>query len=159
MRHRHFRHSDEGVSEVVACILAFGVSAILLTGVALFFNFVTTRTTGESAQGELAAIAQDVSRTIQTLASSSQIAPTSTFSVMLEVPRSIAGSVYTITAEPDIITVTTRDNAYSATATTFRLGASPDLVVAGTAESWNEQILVTSQRDSDGILHIEIQRG
>lgn len=133
---------DTAVSEVVGFILSFALSAIFLLIAMNSFWVAKENTDGVVTAVELKTIANRVAARIVEAGLAAQEFPNATLSVALPLPQELNGHGYYVVATPGVVYVNSTDGTLSATATTFKLDAVPDVRVSGTVHSANERLVV-----------------
>lgn len=139
MRRSLFRN-DSAVTEVIGYVLSFALSAVFLL-IALNVFHAARANTEEVVTGvELKTLADRVAGRIVELGLVSQEFPDARMNITLNIPQSLNGRLYTITATPTLVTAATTDGELHATATTFRAGEN--VAISGSAASSNERVAV-----------------
>src|SRR5258708_3078688 len=132
MTRRLFGRDDKAVTEVIGYVLSFALSAIFLL-LALNVFWAARANTQEVTTGvELKALADHIGARVVEMGAISQEFPNATMNVSVNIPQSLDGQIYTITASSYNITVQTKDQSLTANSTTFELNALTGLSVSGT---------------------------
>lgn len=154
---RGLRRNDEGVTEVIGYVLSFALSAVFLL-IALSVFWSARANTEEVTTGvELKTIADRVAARIVEMGAVSEEFPNATMNLTIQVPQTLNGMTYRITAIDHNVTASTADGTLSAVATNFKLEALNDLTVSGTVDSSNERVVVQYDRLPGGAKTITIR--
>lgn len=140
MLRRSRSRNDEAVTEVIGYVLSFAISAIFLLISLNVFHAARANTEEVVTGVELKTIADRVAGRIVELGLVSQEFPAARMNVTLNIPQTLNGRLYTITAAPALITVETNDAELSATATTFKTDVITGISVSGDVDSSNEVV-------------------
>lgn len=131
---------DAAVTEVIGYVLSFALSAIFLLISLSVFDAARGNTDHVVTGVELRTIADRVAGRIVEMGLVSQEFPNATMDVTLVVPQSLDGTLYTVVASKESIRVSTDDGALSATATTYKSEALPNIDITGSVGSSNERV-------------------
>ena len=138
-----FAGNDEGVSEVIGFVLSFALSAMFLLIAMNSFWTAKDNTDSVVTAVELKTIANRVASKIVEAGLASQEFPNATLNVRVALPQELNGHPYYVVATPGVVYVNSTDGTLTATATTFKLDAVPNLTVTGRVVSSNELLVVS----------------
>lgn len=150
-----FSRDDGAITEVVGFVLSFALSAMFLLIAMNSFWVAKDNTDSVVTAVELKTIANRVAAKIVEAGLSAQEFPNATLNITVPLPQELNGHIYYVEATPSMVIVKSTDGALSASATTFKLDAVPDITVSGTVHSSGE-ILVVSYSLQDGKPDIRI---
>lgn len=150
-----FRRDDGAITEVVGFILSFALSAVFLIIAMNSFWVAKDNTDGVVTAVEMKTIANRVAGKIVEAGLAAQEFPNATLEITVPLPQELNGHIYYVEATPSMVLVKSTDGTLSASATTFKLDAVPDITVSGTAHSSGE-LLVVSYSLKDGKPDIRI---
>lgn len=141
-----FLRNDDAVTEVIGYVLSFALSAIFLLIALNVFDAARGNTEHVVTGVELKAIADRVAAAIVDMGFVSQEFPNATMQTAIDIPQSLAGRIYTVTATPVKVRAETRDGELLADASTYKTDAIQDIFVDGTVDSSNQRIIVTYEK-------------
>lgn len=131
------------MSEVVGFVLSFALSAIFLLIAMNSFWVAKDNTDSVVTAVELKTIANRVSSRIVEASLVAQEFPNSTLHMTVPLPQELNGRPYFVKATASEVVVYSADGTLSASATTFKLEAVPNIRVSGLVPSSNEVLVVT----------------
>lgn len=143
MARRCFRREDGAVSEVVGFVLSFALSAIFLLIAMNTFWVAKDNTDNVVTAVELKTIANRVASRIVEASLVAQEFPNATLNMTVPLPQDLNGRPYFVKATASEVLVYSADGSLSASATTFKLEAVPNVRVAGLVASSNEVLIIT----------------
>lgn len=133
---------DDGVTEVIGYVLSFALSAIFLL-LALNVFWAARANTDEVTTGvELKTLADRLAARVVEMGAISQEFPNATMNITLNVPQSLNGRLYTLTASKSSVLAATNDGALSASSTTFKVDVLQNIDVTGSVDSSNQVVIV-----------------
>lgn len=140
------RGRDEAVTEVIGYVLSFALSAIFLLIALNVFHAARGNTEHVVTGVELKSIADKVASDIVDMGLVAQEFPNASMTTSIDIPQSLSGRLYTVTATAARITAATNDGELTAEASTYRTDAIPEIDVTGEVDSSNQRITITYQK-------------
>lgn len=147
--------NDSAVSEVIGFVLSFALSAIFLLIAMNSFWVAKDNTDGVVTAVELKTIANRVAARVVEAGLSAQEFENATLNVTVPLPQELNGRGYYVEARAWAVYVNSTDGTLTASATTFKLDAVPDVQVTGRVQSSDEVLVVTySKQGSTKLIRI-----
>lgn len=143
MRSTRLARDDQAVSEVIGFVLSFALSAVFLLVAMSSFWSAKENTDSVVTAVELKTIANRVAAKIVEASLVAQEFPNATLNVTIPLPQQLNGREYYVVATPAVVYVNSTDGALTASATTFKLDAVPEVQVSGRVVSANEVLVVS----------------
>lgn len=142
---------DEAVTEVIGYVLSFALSAIFLLLALNIFWAARSNTEDVTTGVELKTLTDRVAARIVEMGAISQEFPNATMNMTINIPQTLNGQTYELTASADEVTAVTADGELTASSTTFKVDVLDSISVTGTVDSSNERLVVHYDLLSNGI--------
>lgn len=136
------RMDDEATSEVVGYILSFALSSIFLLIALTTYYQASGNTDSVVTAVELKAIADRVATRVVDAGLVAQEFPNASLNISMDLPQTVNGHSYLVTASPTTITVKATDGSVTASSSTFKLEAVGGISVSGSVYSTQERIII-----------------